>query len=93
MTSETVFQRTQNIDFSRLDDVYLAIDAQKGYCYSLNATAGRIWDMAAEPLSVAKICKQLQIEYTIEEETCRRDVTTLLRELQSAGLLQIVNHI
>jgi hypothetical protein len=45
--------------FSQLDDELLAIDAQAGYCYSLNETAGRVWDLIATPMSLDAICAQL----------------------------------
>jgi hypothetical protein len=87
--STTLLQRGRDIPFSQLDDELLAIDAQAGYCYSLNETAGRVWDLIATPMSLDAICAQLCREYAVDEQTCRREVTTLLQGLCDAGLVQI----
>jgi len=38
--SGSIVQRAKEVLFSRLDDELLAIDAQAGFCYALNETAG-----------------------------------------------------
>jgi hypothetical protein len=86
----SIVQRGKDIPFSQLDDELLAIDAQAGYCYSLNETAGRVWDMIATPMSLGAICAQLRREYAVDEPTCRREVTALLQGLCDAGLVQVV---
>lgn len=85
----TIVRRGKDIPFSQLDDELLAIDAQAGYCYSLNETAGRVWDLIATPLSLDAICAQLQREYTVDEATCERETITLLQGLCDAGLVQV----
>jgi len=85
----TIIQRSKDIPFSQLDDELLAIDAQADYCYSLNETAGRVWDLIAAPTSFEEICAQLRREYAVDEPTCRREVTTLLQGLCDAGLVHL----
>ncbi len=85
----TLLRRGKDIPFSLLDNELLAIDSQAGYCYSLNTTAGRVWDLIATPLSLDAICVQLRKEYTVDEQTCRREVTALLQGLFDAGLVQV----
>ena len=90
MDAQTIVQRKSGLEFSRLDEAYLAIDAQAGYCYGLNATAGAVWDLLHDPLSVAALCARLRQDYRTDEETCRRDVTALLSEMSAAGLVQTI---
>jgi hypothetical protein len=85
----TILKRSKDIPFSQLDDELLAIDAQAGYCYSLNETAGRVWDLIAVPMSLDAICAQLRREYAVDEPTCHREVTALLQGLCDAGLVQL----
>lgn len=87
--STSILQRGKDIPFSQLDDELLAIDAQAGYCYSLNETAGRVWDLLATPMSLEAICAQLRRVYVVDEQTCRREVTALLQGLCDAGLVQV----
>lgn len=35
MDSDTTIQRVNGLEFSRLDEAYLAIDSEAGYCYGL----------------------------------------------------------
>jgi hypothetical protein len=89
LSDTAVIQRGKDIPFSQLDDELLAIDAQAGYCYSLNETAGRVWNLIATPMSLEAICAQLRREYAVDEPTCRREVTALLQGLCDAGLVQV----
>ncbi len=93
MTYTSLVQRTRNMEFSQLDGVYLAIDAQKGYCYSLNATGGKIWEMLTQPIRLSDICAELQGHFAVDETTCRQEVLALATTLNDVGLLQIVQEI
>lgn len=87
----TVLQRTKDVLFSQIDDELVAIDAKAGYCYSLNQSAGRVWELLAEPMSLSAICAQLSREYKVDEPTCLREVGAMLQALYKAGLVQTAN--
>ncbi len=89
--AHTIVRRGKEVLFSQLDDELLAIDAEYGYCYSLNETAGRVWELIATPLAVSAVCARLCNEYTVDEATCLREVTALLKRLYAAGLVQVVD--
>ncbi len=81
-------QRDTDIAFSQLDDELLSIDANTGYCYSLNESAGRVWELIATPMSINAVCAHLSKEYMVDEATCLGEVTTLLQGLCEAGLVR-----
>lgn len=89
ITQNSLVCRKKNVLFSNLDDELLAIDSQAGFCYSMNATAGRIWDLITTPISVNAICSQLLTEFEVDEELCQQEVLTLLHKLQESGLIQV----
>lgn len=89
LEKQAIVKRTRDIPFSLLDDELLAIDSQAGYCYSLNETAGRVWNLIASPLSIKAVCTLLRGEYTVDEATCLHEVTALIRALHQAGLAEI----
>ncbi len=89
MNYETMLQRNSAILFSKLDDEYLALDAEAGFCYSLNPVSGHIWNLLEEPTTLGALCTQLRHAYTVDETTCRREVTEVLTKLASAGLVTI----
>lgn len=78
---------TGNIPFLRLHDDLLAIDQQAGYCYSLNPSAARIWELIATPTAVSSVCATLCSEFGIPEEQCREEVLGFLAALDEAGLV------
>lgn len=87
----SIVQRAIDLPFSRLGDELLAIDAQGGYCYSLNETSGRVWDLIVTPTPVSAVCSRLRKEYVVDEATCRKSVVTLLQHLCEARLVQVIN--
>jgi len=84
----SIVQRSKDIPFTKLDDELLAIDSDAEYCYSLNETAGRVWELIQSPIPVAKICAQLCSEYRVDPALCLQDVTALLEKLHKAGLVR-----
>jgi hypothetical protein len=91
VAGDTVLRRVEHIVFSRLDDELLAIDTQGGYVYSLNVSAGRVWDEIQAPIAVNDLCSRLMGDYAVDESTCRRDVVAVLQGLCDAGLVDICN--
>jgi hypothetical protein len=85
-TEGKIFVRYGNLSFSRLDDSLIAIDRDSGYCYSLNATGSRVWDMIATPTDVRTICDSLCRQFDVTPEVCLREVAEILSALRDAGL-------
>ena len=91
LNTDSVVRRCADVVFSKLDDELLAIDSQAGYCYSMNETAGRIWDLVVNPVSVAELCSQLRNEFAVDEHTCLKEVLPLLQRLTDSGLIQVTD--
>jgi hypothetical protein len=87
----SIVSSATEIPFSRLDDDILAIDQNAGYCYSLNASAARVWDLILTPTSVGSICATLCGEFAVDHETCLRDVSDLLGVMREAGLVKVTD--
>ncbi len=87
LDTNSIVHQSRSILFSRIDDDYLAVDGQEGYCYSLNESAARAWELIHSPTSVNTVCIQLSREFTVDLETCERDVLELFQKLHEAGLL------
>lgn len=79
--------RSDNVPFSQLDDSFIAIDREAGYCYALNSTSGRIWEMISQPTPIESICDSLCREFDIAPETCLNDVKEFLSAMADAGLV------
>ena len=87
--AESIVTARRDLPFSRLHDDLLALDAQKGYCYSMNASAAGVWELISQPITVRAICAALCATYTVDSETCLRDVVQFLSAMRDAGLIQL----
>jgi hypothetical protein len=79
------------MDFLPLHDDRLAIDERAGYCYSLNVSAGKVWDLMLSPVSVSVICSALCAEFSVDPEICLHDVSELLDAMRAAGLVSVAD--
>lgn len=75
----------------QIDDEIVMVDIEKGSYFSLNAVATRIWELLEEPLGLENICDQLLTEYDVSLEKCRADVTEHLTQMQTLGLVRVVD--
>ena len=58
--------------------------------YGLAKTGGRIWELLSETHTVREICDQLQIEYSVDRETCEKQTLDFLWRLVQERLIDIV---
>ncbi len=91
LTLDSMVRRVNRLPFSALDDDLLALDADRGYVYSMNATSAAIWELFREPTSIRAACRTLTGRYAVDEATCERDVLSTLTELLQAGLVEVID--
>ncbi len=87
LSSATVVIRNRGFSEAAVDQEIVAFSVEKGACYGFNPVGSRIWQMLANPISVAEICKTLVGEYEVDPETCEREVLKLLEELRAEGMV------
>jgi hypothetical protein len=80
-------RRKDNFTSFSVDDSLVFVDRERSLCYSLNATGARVWDLIAEPVAVDMLCQSICQEFSVDRETCERDVVELLDGLRQAELL------
>ena len=85
---DTLVARSENLPYSRVDDSIIAIDSDAGYCFAMNVTTARIWDLLSSPIRVGALCDSLCGEFNVDPETCRNDVISILCEMKQNGLLR-----
>jgi hypothetical protein len=69
----------------------LAIDERAGYCYSMNPSAARIWELIPNPTPISAICDVLCKEFGVDQRQCQEDVVDFLGTMADAGLVKVVN--
>lgn len=85
----SVLARGKTVQFDRLDDEFLGIDAQGGMCYSLNPTAHQVWLSLEQPLALGALCRKLADFYGADEQIIRADLPELLADLRREGLITV----
>ena len=86
---DAVFRRKAELLESDVNDEVVALDVNKGQCYGLNAVGSRVWRLLDTPKSLKDICSTLQDEYEVEPSVCHEEVSRLLSDLQSEGLVEM----
>lgn len=86
---ETVFRKVGQLLESDVDEEIVALDVDRGQCYGLNAVGSRVWRLLDSPMSLRAIYSALQEEYEVEPDVCQEEVTRLLSELRSEGLVEV----
>jgi len=81
-----------SIDESRISwrlmgDQAMILDLDSGFTYSLNQSGALIWQGIGKERTLAEILKSLKEAYDLREESLLRDLLSLLRELETAGLV------
>jgi hypothetical protein len=84
---DTIVKRKVNPPSFKVDDSLIFLDSEGGYCYSLNTTGARIWELIAEPTSIEAVCNSLCREFKVDRETCEREVNGVISSLREADLV------
>lgn len=84
---QTVIQQHPDQFTAEVDNDVLMMHPETGEYFGLNAVAGYIWKLAAEPRTVAEICAAVQAEFEVDESRCVDDTRTFLEQMLEAGLL------
>ncbi len=73
------------------EDGAVLLDIRKGFCYSLNPVAARVWStLEASPSGVdlRGLVDVMETQYKISHEQLERDIDECLSKLEDMGLVQ-----
>jgi hypothetical protein len=74
-----------------LDGEVVILSLRNGAYYGLDPVATRIWALVERPRAVSSVCEVLLAEYEgVSAEQCLSEVLALLTDLQSWGLITVV---
>ena len=74
---------------AEVDGESVILDLEEGVYYGLNPVGARIWSEIQEPTAVEEITAAITAEYDVDREQCRRDVISLLQDLEENDLIKI----
>lgn len=95
MPQTTVIQLTSTV-VQAPDLVGTSIEGQtalmsinSGAYYGMDPVGSRIWELLAQPRTVAAVVEQLLAEFAVDRPTCEAHVRAFLQKLADARLLQV----
>jgi hypothetical protein len=72
-----------------MDGELVMLSLDQGSYYGLDGIGPRIWELIGNPISLDDLTATLCLEYEIDPATCRMDVSALLDDMISAGIVSV----
>lgn len=88
-TGVEAFTRSGQVSAVRHGDRLVLMDLDAERFYSLDQVAGRLWELLAEPATVAQLADRLAEEFDAPVETIRADVAECLAGMARDGLVRM----
>lgn len=63
------------------------LDLRSGTYFSLNAVGAFVWERLRQPARFDGLCSAVLSEFDVDAERCRADLSALIGQFQSAGLV------
>lgn len=82
-----LIMRNPDVPSTEMNGEHVVMDLTSGKYFSLQGTAGVIWQMLSEPQTEMDLITQLAKQYQIDEATCQNDTRPFLDQLQAKGLI------
>ena len=86
LSLQTVVVRGSEHVETRVGDQTLMMSVAHGKYYSVDATAGRIWEMIEQPIALSEVVSTLMREYDVSSDECEAEVKSFVGDLLSNGL-------
>jgi hypothetical protein len=87
----TVYQASSVHLYSEIGSEAVILDLESGTYYGLNETGNQIWQWLQKPKTFSELSKLILDEYDVPIEEALGDLQSLLQEMVSKGLIEIVN--
>ncbi|WP_316676940.1 PqqD family protein [uncultured Tolumonas sp.] len=82
-----LIMRNPDVPSTEMNGEHVVMDLTSGKYFSLQGTAGVIWQMLIAPQTELELIAQLAKQYEIDEATCQNDTRPFLDQLQAKGLI------
>lgn len=76
---------------AKMDGEIVILNSNSGVYYGLNPIGATIWNLIQQPKTFAEVRDAILTKYQVSSEQCQSDLLSLIEQLQSEGLIQIIN--
>jgi hypothetical protein len=81
------FTPASHVLFQELEGEMVLLNLETEHYYGLDDVGTRFWQLLTEHGDMERVLTQMIAEFDVDEATIRADVTRLVSELSTAGLL------
>jgi hypothetical protein len=71
---------------SEVDGEIVMMSVERGEYFSLTGVASRLWELIAEPTTIAHLTATIAAEYRVAPEVCEPDILAFAADMMAAGL-------
>jgi len=79
----------QDVMAREVGEETVILDLNSGTYYGLDPVGTRAWALLGEGRSLGAVCEQMEREFEVDRATLETDLTALVSELVSKGLLAL----
>jgi hypothetical protein len=84
------FRPPPHVVWVRHTDATVLLDVGRGLYYTLNGSAGRVWELLTAGEPVIEVLRLMGDEYEVDPQVLETDVTALVGAMQAARLIERV---
>jgi hypothetical protein len=90
LNPDTVIQRNESKFLANsLGDEIVMMNMDSGDYLGINNIGSDIWNLLAEPVSIAQLVKNIISVYDVSEEQCNEEIKSFLAKMQGHDMLII----
>lgn len=90
LSMSTQIARNPELLHAAAGDEVMMMNIEGGNYFGLDPIGRRIWELIAEPATIADICARLTSEYDVAPDTCQAEVLTFLTKLADHGIIDVI---
>lgn len=86
LTRDTAVKRNPQLIAADMDGDTVMMSIESGEYFGLGGVGTRVWDLLAQPHTIAQLTQAICAEYEVDAATCEADIIRFLDELLANGL-------
>ena len=72
------------------DGETVLMSVELGQYFSMNEVGARVWALLEQPVTLSRLCQQIEEEFDVDADTCKQDVIGYVTQMCDAGLATVM---
>jgi hypothetical protein len=89
-TIDTLLTRNPDLIATDMDGDTVMMSIERGAYYGVAGVGSRVWELLAQPATIAQMAPLICAEFEVDELTCRADLQKFVQDLLTNGLVSPV---